>query len=136
MAALAGGISVDMREMDAIAAPSLEDLDVVVGAGVTRRALDTRLRNEGVFFAVDPGADATIGGMAATGASGTMTVRYGTMREKSKRPSPSHSRPTNYVSDQKPSGPVLRSAQKKRQGAERLEGSPLRSCGTEATETQ
>jgi D-lactate dehydrogenase (cytochrome) len=81
VAALAGGISVDMREMDAIAAPSLEDLDVAVGAGVTRRALDTRLRNEGVFFAVDPGADATIGGMAATGASGTMTVRYGTMRE-------------------------------------------------------
>lgn len=81
VAALAGGISVDMREMNAIAAPSLEDLDVVVGAGVTRRALDTRLRNEGVFFAVDPGADATIGGMAATGASGTMTVRYGTMRE-------------------------------------------------------
>jgi D-lactate dehydrogenase (cytochrome) len=81
VAALAGGISVDMREMDAIAAPSLEDLDVVVGAGVTRRALDTRLRSEGVFFAVDPGADATIGGMAATGASGTMTVRYGTMRE-------------------------------------------------------
>jgi D-lactate dehydrogenase (cytochrome) len=81
VAALAGGISVDMRELNAIAAPSLEDLDVVVGAGVTRRALDRRLRNEGVFFAVDPGADATIGGMAATGASGTMTVRYGSMRE-------------------------------------------------------
>jgi D-lactate dehydrogenase (cytochrome) len=81
VAALAGGISVDMREMNAIAAPSLEDLDVIVGAGVTRRRLDTRLRNQGVFFAVDPGADATIGGMAATGASGTMTVRYGTMRE-------------------------------------------------------
>jgi D-lactate dehydrogenase (cytochrome) len=81
VAALAGGISVDMRALNAIAAPSLEDLDVVVGAGVTRRALDARLRNEGVFFAVDPGADATIGGMAATGASGTMTVRYGTIRE-------------------------------------------------------
>ena len=81
VAALAGGISVDMREMNAIAAPSLEDLDVVVGAGVTRRRLDMRLRNQGAFFAVDPGADATIGGMAATGASGTMTVRYGTMRE-------------------------------------------------------
>jgi D-lactate dehydrogenase (cytochrome) len=81
VAALAGGITVDMREMSAIASPSLEDLDVVVGAGVTRRALDARLRRDGVFFAVDPGADATIGGMAATGASGTMTVRYGTMRE-------------------------------------------------------
>jgi D-lactate dehydrogenase (cytochrome) len=81
VAALAGGISVDMREMNAIAPPSLDDLDVVVQAGVTRRALDAKLRQEGVFFAVDPGADATIGGMVATGASGTMTVRYGTMRE-------------------------------------------------------
>jgi D-lactate dehydrogenase (cytochrome) len=81
VAALAGGISVDMREMDAIARPSLDDLDVAVQAGVTRQALDARLRPEGVFFAVDPGADATIGGMVATGASGTMTVRYGTMRE-------------------------------------------------------
>jgi D-lactate dehydrogenase (cytochrome) len=81
IAALAGGISVDMREMDAIFRPSLDDLDVLVQAGVTRRALDARLRPEGVFFAVDPGADATIGGMVATGASGTMTVRYGAMRE-------------------------------------------------------
>jgi D-lactate dehydrogenase (cytochrome) len=81
VAALAGGISVDMREMAAIGRPSLDDLDVVVEAGATRRALDARLRPEGVFFAVDPGADATIGGMAATGASGTQTVRYGTMRE-------------------------------------------------------
>jgi D-lactate dehydrogenase (cytochrome) len=81
VAALAGGISVDMREMDAIGRPSLDDLDVVVHAGATRRALDARLRPEGVFFAVDPGADATIGGMVGTGASGTMTVRYGTMRE-------------------------------------------------------
>ena len=81
VAALGGGISVDMREMNAIGKPSLEDLDVVVEAGVTRRALDARLRSEGVFFAVDPGADATIGGMVATGASGTMTVRYGAMRE-------------------------------------------------------
>jgi D-lactate dehydrogenase (cytochrome) len=81
VAALAGGISVDMREMNAIGTPSLADLDVVVQAGATRRALDARLRPDGVFFAVDPGADATIGGMVATGASGTMTVRYGTMRE-------------------------------------------------------
>ena len=68
VAALAGGISVDMREMDEIGRPSLDDLDVVVQAGVTRRALDQRLRAEGVFFAVDPGADATVGGMVGTGA--------------------------------------------------------------------
>jgi D-lactate dehydrogenase (cytochrome) len=81
VAALAGGVSVDMRELSTIGPPSLDDLDVKVQAGVTRRALDARLRPEGVFFAVDPGADATIGGMVATGASGTMTVRYGAMRE-------------------------------------------------------
>jgi D-lactate dehydrogenase (cytochrome) len=81
VAALAGGVSVDMRELDHIGRPSVENLDVVVGAGVTRRVLDARLRPEGVFFAVDPGADATIGGMIATGASGTTTVRYGAMRE-------------------------------------------------------
>jgi D-lactate dehydrogenase (cytochrome) len=81
IAALGGGICVDMREMNAISPPSIEDLDVVVQAGVTRRALDARLRPEGVFFSVDPGADATIGGMVATGASGTTTVRYGAMRE-------------------------------------------------------
>jgi D-lactate dehydrogenase (cytochrome) len=81
VAALAGGVSLDMTAMNAIGRPSLENLDVVVGAGVTRRALDARLRPEGVFFSVDPGADATIGGMVATGASGTTTVRYGAMRE-------------------------------------------------------
>ena len=81
VAALGGGICVDMRDMNAIGPPSIDDLDVAVEAGATRRALDARLRPEGVFFAVDPGADATIGGMIATGASGTMTVRYGAMRE-------------------------------------------------------
>jgi D-lactate dehydrogenase (cytochrome) len=81
VAALAGGICVDMREMNTISRLSIDDLDVVVEAGVTRRALEARLRPEGVFFAVDPGADATIGGMVATGASGTTTVRYGAMRE-------------------------------------------------------
>jgi D-lactate dehydrogenase (cytochrome) len=81
VAALQGGISVDMREMNAILRLSVEDLDVSVQAGVTRRQLDAALRPEGVFFPVDPGADATLGGMVSTGASGTTTVRYGAMRE-------------------------------------------------------
>jgi D-lactate dehydrogenase (cytochrome) len=79
--ALEGGVSVDMREMDKLLRLSIEDMDVTVQAGITRRALEERLRPEGVFFPVDPGADATLGGMAATGASGTTTVRYGAMRE-------------------------------------------------------
>ena len=79
--ALRGGVSIDMSRMDAITRISVEDLDVTVQAGVTRRGLDARLRPEGVFFSVDPGADATIGGMISTGASGTTTVRYGAMRE-------------------------------------------------------
>jgi D-lactate dehydrogenase (cytochrome) len=81
VSALHGGISVDMREMNRILRLSVEDLDVTVQAGVTRRQLDDALRPEGVFFPVDPGADATLGGMVATGASGTTTVRYGAMRE-------------------------------------------------------
>jgi D-lactate dehydrogenase (cytochrome) len=76
-----GGLSVDTQLMDEIRRVSVEDLDVTVQAGVRRLALEERLGRDGVFFSVDPGADASLGGMAATGASGTNTVRYGTMRE-------------------------------------------------------
>ena len=81
LAALQGGVSVDMTRMNQIVELNNEDLDVTVEAGVTRKQLERRLAPEGLFFPVDPGADATIGGMASTGATGTTTVRYGGMRE-------------------------------------------------------
>ncbi len=76
-----GGLSMDFSHMNEIVSVNVSDLDVTVQAGVTRRQLDERLRRDGLFFPVDPGADATLGGMASTGASGTTTVRYGAMKE-------------------------------------------------------
>jgi D-lactate dehydrogenase (cytochrome) len=79
--AIHGGISIDMRQMNKVLAISPDDLQVRVQAGVTRLQLNKAIESSGFAFFIDPGADATIGGMASTRASGTTAVRYGTMRE-------------------------------------------------------